>query len=82
LITDWSRDFNVSFWPGVGVWRRRDGTGYDDIGRVEYVISYSNTAGSAVVNQVKHIYDAWGHVYREYEVREIGEKGAERLSGR
>jgi RHS repeat-associated protein len=45
----------------------RIGTTYDDIGRVEYVTSYSNTAGSAVVNQVKYVYDAWGNVYREYE---------------
>jgi RHS repeat-associated protein len=46
---------------------RRIGTSYDDMGRVQYVTSYSNAAGTTAVNQVKYEYNGWRQVYREYE---------------
>jgi hypothetical protein len=46
---------------------RRIGTAYDDIGRVRTVTDYSDTTGSAAVNQVKYQYNGWNQVYREYQ---------------
>jgi RHS repeat-associated protein len=43
------------------------GTTYDDIGRVQSVTSYSDTSGTAPVNEVKYEYNGWGKVYREYQ---------------
>jgi hypothetical protein len=39
----------------------------DDIGRVQTVTSYSDTAGTTAVNEVEYVYNGWGKVYREYE---------------
>jgi hypothetical protein len=46
---------------------RRIGRAYDDLGRLQTVTSYSDTAGTAYVNQVKYEYNGWGQVYREYQ---------------
>jgi len=46
---------------------RRIGTTYDDVGRVQYVTSYSDTSGTTAVNQVKYEYNGWGRVSREYQ---------------
>ena len=43
----------------------RIGTTYDDMGRVLAVTSYSDTAGTAAVNQVVDSYDGWGNLIEE-----------------
>jgi YD repeat-containing protein len=49
---------------------RRIGTTYDGVGRVQYVTSYSDTAGTAIVNQVKYVYNGWGKVSQEYQAHD------------
>jgi len=46
---------------------RRIGTAYDDLGRVQYVTSYSDASGTTAVNQIKYEYDSWGKLFREYQ---------------
>ena len=48
---------------------RRIGTTYDDVGRVEYVTSYSDTSGGEdyIANQIKYEYDGWGNVSSEFQ---------------
>jgi hypothetical protein len=46
---------------------RRLGTTYDDLGRVQQVTSYGDTAGTNVLNQVESEYNGWRQVYREYQ---------------
>jgi RHS repeat-associated protein len=48
----------------------RIGRTYDDIGRLQFVTSYSDTSGTTAVNQVKYEYDSWGNVVREYQEHE------------
>jgi YD repeat-containing protein len=49
---------------------RRIGTTYDGVGRVQYVTSYSDTAGTTIVNQVKYAYNGWGKVSQEYQAHD------------
>ena len=49
---------------------RRIGTSYDDIGRVQYVTSYSDTSGTTAVNQVKYEYDSWGNLAKESQAHD------------
>ncbi len=43
-------------------------TGYDDIGRVQLVGSYSYVSGVGdPVNQIERVFDGWGNLYREYQ---------------
>ncbi len=46
---------------------RAIGTTYDDVGRVRTVTSYSDTAETEVVNQVKDAYDGWGNLKQEWQ---------------
>ncbi|NLE39212.1 MAG: hypothetical protein GX621_14410, partial [Pirellulaceae bacterium] len=43
---------------------KRLGTTYDDVGRVETVTSFADTAGTTAVNQVKYAYNGWGLLAR------------------
>ena len=46
---------------------KRLGTTYDDMGRVETLTSFADTAGTMAVNQVKYAYNGWGLLAREYQ---------------
>ena len=43
------------------------GTTYDDLGRVQAVTSYADTAETTIVNQVFDEYDGWGNLAREWQ---------------
>ena len=62
-----------------GGWRRTwimrsqaIGTTYDDLGRVQAVTSYADTAETTVVNQVFDEYDGWGNLAREWQANGAG----------
>ena len=46
------------------------GTAYDHMGRVHTVTSYSDTAGTSVVNQVQYAYDSWGNLAQEWQAHD------------
>jgi len=51
---------------------RRIDTDYDELGRVKYISSFSDTLGTPtgsfnMVNQIKYEYDGWGNVSREFQ---------------
>ena len=49
---------------------RRIGRSYDDVGRLETLTTYSDTAGTIAVNQIEYVYNGWGQLAREYQAHD------------
>lgn len=46
---------------------RRIGYSYDEIGRRQFVTSYSDVSGTTVVNEIGYAYDGWGNLIQEWQ---------------
>ncbi len=57
-------------WGNVDNTVQAIGTTYDDMGRVQSVTSYADTAETTVVNQVQDAYDGWGNLVREWQAND------------